>query len=89
MYTYTILMSTMGGDEDITDEELEAVNKALPDHIGARRPRAGECEGTYRDKADGTLQILGYSIPMDEEVELEINAAFDRALDILNSGDAR
>jgi hypothetical protein len=40
--------------------------------VDIRSPRAGEAEGTYYRKSDGTMQILGYSIEVPPNLDLAI-----------------
>ena len=44
-----------------------------------REPRRGEAEGTYYRRDDGSLQILGYSIPLDEKISDAVNTAWEIA----------
>ena len=37
--------------------------------VGVRPARAGEASGTYYRKADGSLQIMGYTIPKPDDLE--------------------
>ena len=46
-----------------------------------RAPHYGEAEGTYRRDSDGTLQILGYSIPVPEGLGDLIADAWMHALE--------
>ena len=45
--------------------------------IEIRSPQRGEAEGTYVRRTDGSLQILGYSIPEPESLTDAVNEAFD------------
>jgi hypothetical protein len=45
--------------------------------VEVRAPRRGEAEGTYYRKRDGTLQVLGYSVPVPEEFRLDSDRVCD------------
>lgn len=47
--------------------------------VEVRAPRSGEAGGTYYCKSDGTLQILGFSIPVPESYRLDSERAYERA----------
>lgn len=47
--------------------------------VEVRAPRRGEAEGTYYQKGDGTLQILGYSILVPESYRLDSERAYEHA----------
>lgn len=47
--------------------------------VEVRAPRSGEAEGTYYRKGDGTLQILGYSLPVPESYRLDSERAYESA----------
>lgn len=48
--------------------------------VTIREPRKGEAEGTHRMKSDGTLQILGFSIPVPEALAEAIRVAGEKAV---------
>ena len=47
-------------------EEFEQRLNDSADSFEVRAPRQGEAEGTYYRRGDGTLQIMGYSIPVPD-----------------------
>lgn len=49
--------------------------------VEIRTPRRGEAEGTYYRRPDGTLQILGYSIPVPDRFYDALEVASEFALD--------
>jgi len=53
---------------------------ALGYDVEIRSPRGSEAEGTYYRKSDGTLQIVGYSIPQPECLEEAVRRASQAAL---------
>jgi hypothetical protein len=65
----------------LTREMAEKVEDILDRNgwtVEIREPRSnGEAEGTYYRKRDGTLQILGYSIPKPSALIWAINQAAD------------
>ncbi len=69
--SYTVLISDWGPGE-VTEEEAEAACERMQERLGerysVRAPRQGEAEGTYRNKRDGTLQILGFTLPVPPHV---------------------
>lgn len=72
------------GDVSVSDEESDAAceraEEWLTEHegndvsISVRRVRRGECAGIYEGQ-----QILGYSIPVPEEVKDLTNRAWEHA----------
>jgi hypothetical protein len=83
MPNYTVL-TTDFGSTGYTDEEAAEACERMAEHLGehfrVRPPRAGEAEGTYLDRPDQTLQILGYSIPIPAWVGELISEAWEHAL---------
>ncbi len=53
--------------------------------VTIREPRDGEAEGTYRVQDDGTLQILGFSVPLPESLDEALRTATDRARSEVNA----
>jgi hypothetical protein len=47
--------------------------------VVARPPQQGEAEALYEKNRDGTLQVLGFSIPVPDELRDLQNRAWDRA----------
>lgn len=77
MTNVEILMSDCEfGSVSMTDDELTAECKRLTDiyteiegddySVTVRPPRSNEAAGTYVRTASGDLQILGYSLDMDD-----------------------
>lgn len=79
-------MRDMVDDLQAAVDELEVAVR-LADDDGAvtrpsvtyRTPRRGEATGTYRCRADGSLQILGYSLPVPEELRDLLDQAWEHA----------
>lgn len=79
------------GEAEVTQDEDRAacarMETYLDDHapVGysfrVRRARQGEAAGTYLDLCTGTLQILGYSLPVSERVREMVDAAYAHALE--------
>lgn len=46
--------------------------------VVCREPQKGEAAGVYRRNKDGTLQILGYTVPKPDALQNLINRAWDR-----------
>jgi hypothetical protein len=64
-----VVVSDLDEENDISTEQAErvvAIMTADGWDVEIRKPRRGEAVATYYRKRDGTLQILGYSIPVPE-----------------------
>lgn len=67
----------------LATEHVARVEAAVAEQgwdVTIREPRKGEAEATYYVKADGTLQILGFSIPRPEGLEDALREASDRVI---------
>jgi hypothetical protein len=67
-YRY-VVVSDLDEEHGISTEQAEKVVEIMEADgwgVEIRRPRKGEAIATYYRKRDGTLQILGYSIPVPE-----------------------
>ena len=79
------------GDDDACQREDECaaarermedyLTEHEPEHISisVRHNRPGECAGTYYVRANGSLQILGFSLPVPELVQDLVNRAWQHA----------
>lgn len=73
-YAYVIITDLSDKSTYLTQEMAENVEKILARkgwNVTLRSPRNGEPEGTYYTTKDGSLQILGYSIPHIAELNLD------------------
>ncbi len=65
----------------LTDVHIASGVTQVLDEMGwdveIRAPRRGEAPGTYARRSDGTLQILGFSIPVPEALDHVLNKALD------------
>ena len=62
--------------EELLNEECDADLESFE----VRTSRHGEAEGNYERRRDGTLQILGYSIPAPDHVGEMLNELWERTL---------
>jgi hypothetical protein len=90
-----VLVVNDWGEVAITSEEREVLEGLLNDigyqwrdesgvepvEFEVRGSRQGEAEGTYYVRRDGTLQILGYSIPVPEDLHRVIQESWDALID--------
>lgn len=72
----------VAGEPDVlSDESIAAQYVAAMSERGwsveVRPLRGSEAEGTYYRKSDGTLQILGYSIPVPSDFRLDSDRVID------------
>lgn len=90
-YVWVMSRAFGWGNTDVTeDEHEEALDRAadwLADNdldgvqIAVRSPRSGEAEGFYQRSGSGDLQILGYSIPVPNEIDELCRKAWEHALE--------
>lgn len=80
-YSYVVITDLSESATWITKEMAEKVEAALAESgwdVEIRAPRTNsEAEGTYYRKPDGTLQILGFSLPSPEALSRAIDQAVD------------
>lgn len=81
---YVIAESSFGQDGDSLDEThvapMVAALEALGFDVEIRSTRRNEAPGTYSRKRDGSLQILGYSIPVPDEFTHAYREAWNRVV---------
>lgn len=79
---YVVVMSLDAEGSALTTEQAEKAVSLMEEagwDVEIREPRRGEAEGTYAWYR-GSLQILGYSISVPEELEADLNRAMDLAI---------
>jgi len=66
------------GDEALAERMEAWLDENAPEFLTftVRLCRSGEADSTYGVNADGSLQVLGYSIPVPGEVSDLVNRAF-------------
>lgn len=88
---YVWVVDASAGFDGATEDEMarfcERAEAYLTEHEGddleiyVRMPRRGEAPATYVRKADGSLQILGFSTEVPEEVAALTNRAWQHAME--------
>lgn len=77
--SYVILTSLRDGQWVDADQASRIVVALVAQgwDVEIRSPRRGEAEGTYVRRSDGSLQILGYTIPSCDALDAAVREAHD------------